>query len=233
MRSQLPSIEINGRRIEYAVVRGASRRYTYFRFRRDMTLEVVLPRGGRVDASTAIGTKLGWISKEYERMVEARRILSPEGVMFDGVHLKIAFARSTEEALVPDLTAGKVLAKASDRHAVKELIRRWFLKETSTYVVRAVNELSTLVGVKPSRVDVREISKWGYCTRGGRLSFSWQLIALPERLREYVVLHELTHLVEFNHSPAFRRKLASVCHDFREREKELERILPYDHMTVM
>ena len=85
--------------------------------------------------------------------------------------------------------------------------------------------------VSSRRVDVREIGKWGYCTRGGRLSFSWQLIALPERLREYVVLHELTHLSHFDHSPAFKRKLAAYCPDFRDRERELNLVAPYNRLA--
>ncbi|MGH9919941.1 MAG: M48 metallopeptidase family protein [Nitrososphaerales archaeon] len=51
-------------------------------------------------------------------------------------------------------------------------------------------------------------------------------MALPERLREYVVLHELTHLEEFNHSLAFKKKLARTCPDYRQREKELDYISP-------
>jgi predicted metal-dependent hydrolase len=117
-----------------------------------------------------------------------------------------------------------------DRRKLRELVRRWFLKESSAYVVKKVAQMAPRVGVRPTRVDVREIGKWGYCTRGGRLSFSWQLIALPERLREYVVLHELTHLLEFNHSPAFKRRLASTCPDYRDRERELDLIVPYDRL---
>ncbi len=229
----MPFFEIGDRKIEYAVVGGASRRYTYFRFRPDMTLEVVLPRGRRTDARSAIKAKLGWILTEYDRMGKTKRILGPDEVMFDGARLRITFTKSTQEELAPNLELGELVVKASDRRALKELVRRWFLRETSEYVVRKVGELSAVLGVRPSRVDVREITKWGYCTRGGRLSFSWQLIALPEPLREYVVLHELTHLLEFNHSRAFKRRLESVCPDFREREKELERILPYDRKAVM
>jgi predicted metal-dependent hydrolase len=118
-----------------------------------------------------------------------------------------------------------------DRRRFKELVRRWFLRETSAYVVRRVAELAPRVGAKPARVDVREMGKWGYCTRGGRLSFSWQLIALPERLREYVVLHELTHLLEFNHSIAFRRRLGAVLPDFHDLEGELDLISPYDRFS--
>jgi hypothetical protein len=227
-----PLLDIGRRRIEYAVVKGTSRRYTYFRFRPDLTLEIVLPKGSRINAQAAIRTKLRWISREYERVVRTRRVLGADQVMFGGFTLRITFAESRQESLTPDLAAGEVLVRASDRRRARELVRRWFLRETSAYVVRKVAEQARLLKVRPSRVDVREISKWGYCTRGGRLSFSWQLIALPERLREYVILHELTHLLEFNHSPAFRRRLSAVCPDFRKREGELDDILPYDRMGL-
>ncbi|MGD0146406.1 MAG: YgjP-like metallopeptidase domain-containing protein [Nitrososphaerales archaeon] len=225
-------LDLGTRRIEYSVVRGASKRYTYFRFRPDMTLEVSVPRGRKVDVEAMIKERLSWIDHEYARAANAMRILGSDRVMFGGQYLRIAYIEDARDELVPSLTSGEVAIRTSDRRRVRELVRRWFLKETSTYVVRKVRESSPLLGVKPSRVDVREISKWGYCTRGGRLSFSWQLIALPERLREYVVLHELTHLVEFNHSPAFKKRLASVCPDFRRRERELAQIVPYDRMVL-
>src|SRR5439155_8095022 len=79
-------------------------------------------------------------------------------------------------------------------------------------------------GVRFRSADVREIKNWGYCTRGGRISISWQLISLPERLREYVLRHELVHLSVFNHSGSFYRSLRSVCPDYRQRERELDEI---------
>lgn len=203
------------------------------RFRSDMTLEVVLPRRSKVDVQKTIEAKLGWIAREYERMAGTKRVLGPDEVMFSGSCLRIVFSEGARDELVLDMAAGEVVVTTNDRRRVKELVRRWFLKETSAYVVKKVSELAPSLGVRPSRVDVREIGKWGYCTRGGRLSFSWQLIALPEVLREYVVLHELAHLAEFNHSPAFRRTLSSVCPDFRQRERDLDRVLPYDHLTLM
>jgi predicted metal-dependent hydrolase len=104
-------------------------------------------------------------------------------------------------------------------------VRRWFLRETSRYVVGKLETLSTVLGVKYRRADVRQIKNWGYCTRDGRLSFNLQLIALPERLREYVILHELAHLSEFNHSSAFKGRLAAFCPDYRQRERELDKIV--------
>jgi predicted metal-dependent hydrolase len=228
----LPSLDLGPRRIEYSVVRGTSRRYTYFRFRSDLTLEVAVPRGRRIDVEKALRDRSSWLQLEYDRMSMSRRVLGPDSVMFNGELLRTAFADGPADTLVPDVASGKVTVHTRERGRLRELVRRWFLKESSAYAVKRVAELAPMLGVRPTRVDVREMGKWGYCTREGRLSFSWQLAALPERLREYVVLHELTHLVEFNHSPAFKRKLAEFCPDFRAREKELDLILPYDRLAL-
>ena len=228
----MPSFELGPRRIEYIVSRGTSRRYTYFRFRNDLILEVILPRGRTIDIKKAIGERSAWLRREYDMLSRTRRVLTHDSVMYGGRHLKLVLTIGPEDSLTPDVADGVVVVHTTDKKRLRELVRRWFLKESSAYAVRKVSELAPRVGAKPSRVDVREISKWGYCTRNGRLSFSWQLIALPERLREYVVLHELTHLVEFNHSSSFRRKLAAVCPDFQEREKELDLVAPYDRLSL-
>jgi predicted metal-dependent hydrolase len=225
----LPSLDLGDRRIEYSVVKGASRRYTYFRFRPDLTLEVVLPRGSKVDIDRLLRGRLGWVQREYDRLANSKPVLGPGAVMLGGVPLKLEFQQGAKEDLV--IHDGIVTVRAADRRAVRELLRRMFLKESSAYAVRKAAELAPSLGVRPSRVDVREIGKWGYCTRRGRLSFSWQLAALPERLREYVVLHELSHLVHFDHSSAFKRTLRSVCPDFRARERELDLFVPFDRLS--
>ena len=227
----MPFTNLGPRRIEYAVVRGTSRRYTYFRFRADLTLEVVLPRGRATDVEKAISERGAWLSRQYERLSKTRRVLTEDSVMFGGEPLEIIY-EGRGETLVPDLAKRQVVVHANDPRQLKELVRRWFLKESSAYAVRKVAELAPVVHARPTRVDVREIGKWGYCTREGRLSFSWQLVALPERLREYVVMHELTHLLEFNHSAAFKRKLAAFCPDFRARERELDLVVPYHQLEL-
>jgi predicted metal-dependent hydrolase len=227
----MPFIDLGSRKVEYRVIRGTSQKYTYFRLRPDLVLEVVVPNGARVDVVGAIKERAPWLTKEYERAAMTKNVLDYEKVMLDGRFLKIKYSDGPIETLSVDEDKGVVEVCTKDKKRILELVRRWFLRESSSYVVRKVAELSQLTGTKPKRVDVREIGKWGYCTRTGRLSFSWQLIALPERLREYVVLHELTHLVEFNHSSAFKARLSNVCPDFRQRERELGLIAPYDRLT--
>ncbi len=175
----------------------------------------------------AIGEKSAWILEQYDRLSSGERVLADDSVMFDGRRLRLDFQKTSgEEGLFPDPAGGRIAVKAAERPRVRELVRRWFLKESSSYVVRTLPGMARMAGVKYHRADVREIRNWGYCTRNGRLSFSWQLIALPERLREYILFHELVHLTEHNHSVAFKRKLGSLLPDFREREKELGRVVP-------
>jgi predicted metal-dependent hydrolase len=226
----LPSLDLGTRAIEYSVIKGDSRRYTYLRFRPDLTLEVILPRGKTVDVARLLRGRVSWVRREYYRMANTKNILTSDSVMLDGKPLRLVFRKGHAEGMTVDRQKGEVEVTGTDSRSVREHVRRLFLKETSAYVVRKVVETSPSLKVRPKRVDVREIGKWGYCTRSGRISFSWQLIALPEPLREYIVLHELSHLVHFDHSAAFRRTLKSVCPDFRQRERELDKFAPYDRL---
>ena len=221
---KLQTVELAPYLVKYIVSHGKSRRYTYLRFQSDMTLKVVVPRGRAVDAEAEIRERRAWVIKQLEAISKAKKILDDSRVMFDGKYLRIIFELDLErEEVLPDTDEGVIIIRATEPSRIREMVRRWFLRETSRYVVKRLSEISNQFP-KYQSADVREIRNWGYCTRMGRISFSWQLIALPERLREYVVLHELTHLSVFNHSKEFRRRLAAVCPEYKKLEKELDQI---------
>lgn len=66
-------------------------------------------------------------------------------------------------------------------------------------------------------------SRWGSCSTAGGLMFSWRLILAPPEVLGYVAAHEVAHLVEMNHSPAFWRVVASLCPDYRHHRAWLRR----------
>lgn len=223
----MPEINLRGRTVRYAVVKGRARRYTYLRFRDDQVLELVVPNPRSIDAESAIRGRQAWVLKHLDQLSRSSRVLGGDFVMFEGAKLRIVFEETSgAEELEPDLARGEVTVRASSRSSVRELIRRWFLRESSAYVVRELPPLARRLGVGYRRAEVREIKNWGYCTRDGRLSFSWQLVALPARLREYVLCHELVHLLEHNHSQAFKRRLGAILPDYRSRERELDSTIP-------
>mgnify|MGYP002621302946 CR=1 FL=1 len=64
-------------------------------------------------------------------------------------------------------------------------------------------------------------TRWGSCTSEGNLNFNWRLIFAPENILDYVVVHELAHRKEMNHSPAFYAVVASVMPEYKAYEKWL------------
>jgi len=93
--------------------------------------------------------------------------------------------------------------------------------ETTKLVTQKLGEYTQRFDISFRDVYVKTTKQWGYCTNKGDLVFNWQLIALPDTLIDYVVLHELAHRSEFSYSKKFRALLGSMCPDFRERRGEL------------
>ncbi len=81
-----------------------------------------------------------------------------------------------------------------------------------------------VMGVEYNRITVKNVTSiWGSCSARSNLNFSWKVFALPERLVDYLVVHELAHLKHLDHSPQFWALVGSFLPDYRKRKKELER----------
>lgn len=83
---------------------------------------------------------------------------------------------------------------------------------------------SKIMGLKYGRITITSAkTRFGSCSSKGNLSFSYRLMLYPEEAIDYVVVHELAHLLELNHSPRFYRIVASVMPDYKERQRILKK----------
>ena len=86
-----------------------------------------------------------------------------------------------------------------------------------------VERFAKIMGLKYGRITITSAkTRFGSCSSKGNISYSYLLMTYPEAAREYVVVHELAHLVEMNHSPAFYKVVAGVMPDYKERAKLLK-----------
>lgn len=86
-----------------------------------------------------------------------------------------------------------------------------------------VREFAARMGVSYGRITIRnQRGRWGSCSGAGNLNFNCLLMLAPEEVLDYVIVHELAHRKEMNHSSAFWAQVEAVLPDYREREKWLK-----------
>ena len=102
--------------------------------------------------------------------------------------------------------------------AKKAAMIQLYRELAGTVIRRRVEYFQDICGARPARVNINSASsRWGSCSGLRTLSFSWKSIQLPPEQVDYIVVHELTHLHEMNHSQAFWRKVAQVMPDYAAR----------------
>ena len=86
-----------------------------------------------------------------------------------------------------------------------------------------MEEYAAKIGVTYEHISIRaQKTLWGSCTAEGNLNFNCLLVLLPERVERYVVVHELCHRKEMNHSQKFWREVEKILPDYRELRKQLK-----------
>jgi len=100
--------------------------------------------------------------------------------------------------------------------AIQNHLRQLAAKELPPRVM----ELAGAHGIQVSRVSVRnQKSRWGSCSRRGTISLNWRLIQSPGFVRDYIILHELAHRRQMNHSDKFWQEVARLCPDYLEADR--------------
>lgn len=136
--------------------------------------------------------------KRGEQFLEEHRMWIVEKSLLFSEQKSHFLSRGTKE----EYNASKVLAKQ--------------LIEERLYFFQKIYHVSW------ERVSIRnQKTRWGSCSRRKNLSFSYRLLFLPEHLRDYVIVHEMCHLQEMNHSPKFWALVAITFPDYKKLRKEL------------
>ena len=90
------------------------------------------------------------------------------------------------------------------KNSAKFLLQSWYKKHAEDQSIKKTNHFSKIVGVTPKSISIKNYkSRWGSCSIDGELSYNWRIILAPHHIVDYVVVHELCHLLEHNHSPRY------------------------------
>ena len=104
-------------------------------------------------------------------------------------------------------------------------LKKFYFKECKTIINRRINPYQKELGVTPKVIDIVEsMQKWGSCNSRKMLTFNYRLAMAPVDVIDYVIIHELCHLIHMNHDRSFWRRVGSIMPDYKEKEAYLARM---------
>lgn len=214
---------VHGRSIPLRIVRSDRARRYLLRLTPDGAARLTIPRRGSVAEGRQFAARhTDWLARQLTKLaarpVERTDWQLGTEIYFRGERVTLARHGDTygiqfadQFLRVPDVTAD--LRPAVTRHL-------WRL--AAAELPPRTLALAATHGCTVTRVSVRnQRSRWGSCSRRGTISLNWRLIQTPSFVRDYIILHELMHTRQMNHSVKFWREVESVCSDYQVAESWL------------
>ena len=119
----------------------------------------------------------------------------------------------------------KLREASRQKTMITEEMRKDGVKKALKFIPERVEYYAELMGVSYGRITIREKkTRWGSCSCKGNLNFNWKLMLMPPEILDYVVVHELAHRKEMNHSRDFWKIVEQVLPDYQERRKRLREL---------
>jgi predicted metal-dependent hydrolase len=114
-------------------------------------------------------------------------------------------------------------SRLPDEQQAKRLVCQWYQQQALVLLQAKTEAAAARLGTMHTGVTLKATrSKWGHCTVQGAIQYNWQILLAPEPIVDYLVAHEVSHLLHHNHSPAFWAVVASLCPDYKKRRAWLK-----------
>ncbi|MEA2235829.1 MAG: hypothetical protein QOC81_553 [Thermoanaerobaculia bacterium] len=201
----------------------------------DLTVIVRAPQHAKPETiENAVRRRSRWIYRQLQYFssflprTPPRRFVSGESHLYLGRRYRLRVVRTRDEESVR-FESGEIRISTgtpSSMEAKRELLQAWYRARARRYLNERFKECARHPAFRDARgaqLSIRKLTKrWGSCSSRGRITLNADLIRASRACIDYVITHELCHLIVPSHSPKFDRLLARVMPDWRERKNQLE-----------
>jgi len=151
-----------------------------------------------------------------QRQVPRKEFVGGEGFLYLGRSHRLKLIDEQDTPL--KLVSGRFALRADSHASAREHFIRWYSERARVWLSGRVADHQSRMEVAPAGVKVQDLGyRWGSCGKGDWLYFHWKTILLPARIAEYVVVHEIAHLHEPHHTPAFWLRVERAMPDYAQR----------------
>jgi predicted metal-dependent hydrolase len=223
----MQQIILDGQTVNYAVKRSQRARHVRLEIHLESGLTVVVPYRYNTEGITRfLYQKRLWILRKLEdcRKFQSNNIATvSDSISYLGQKLKIIEQRDHNQLADVSLDQNTITVNLGADDNLVRVLETWFRSQAEELITRKVDMFSQQIGVRFSRLTIRNArTRWGSCSRLGNLNFNWKLIKAPEPVIDYVIIHELCHLKEMNHSPSFWNLVERHCTNCYEQRSWLK-----------
>jgi predicted metal-dependent hydrolase len=179
-----------------------------------------------------IESKKKWILKTSEYYKKLREGYGEENlaintISFLGAIYRLQIVKDTFPSTVISDNLKLITFHVTDRRKYKYDIKEWYRKQTAQIVAERLPIISRKLDLHYNKVSIKsQTSRWGSCSKKRNLNFNLLLAAVPIKVIDYVLTHELIHLIELNHSKRFWSLVASAYPEYKKYREWLNRYGP-------
>ncbi len=219
---------VNGERLRYAIRVSPRRQTLCLRLFPDGEMQVVAPGHARLaDVRHFVRERGGWIERkrlQWRGVVLDRSDPCADGRVLPllGGQLQLRHRPPTPQRPVAVRVGDALLLPVTAAHAARPLVEAWYRQQAQAHVAQRVAHFAPRVGRTPARISIRaQRTRWGSCSGRGTISINWRLMLASPEVLDYVIVHELCHLLQANHSARFWREVARVMPEYVRHQQQL------------
>ncbi|MGS0827729.1 M48 family metallopeptidase [Shewanella sp. 0m-8] len=197
----------------------------------DGLVSVVVPKALDIERiQQLVADKYLWIIQkialhEESKPASDREFVSGEAYAYLGrnYRLKVVAGAYSPVKLIQGRLVATLPDGAKRSNLVRDAVIRWYKLNALRKIKEKVRRYSKVMGLEPKSIGIKTFkSRWGSCSPKGELDFNWVIVMAPNRVVDYVVIHELCHLKQLDHSPKFWKEVERVMPDYAEHKEWLK-----------
>lgn len=207
--------------MKYKIVRKAGLKHIYLRVKDDLTIQVnANPFVKEETIDAFVRSKHHWVVKQMQAISSCAVTddLSTGSKLYylgDPVYLQLHQSSRTQSVVLEGNFLRLYFSEPYSQSQIKQMLKQFYLEQSRIIISERVSYWSTVMSLLPNKLTFRQTkTRWGSCSKYNNISLNSQLMQVPIRLIDYVVIHELAHIRVKNHSKQFWFTVSEYCPDY-------------------
>ncbi|MBI9101948.1 MAG: M48 family metallopeptidase [Spirochaetales bacterium] len=217
-------------KFDYKLIRRKKQKHLRIRISREGEVIVSSPEFiSEREIQTLLKSRENWICRHLEKFAEEKSALNPlEKILLHGEKLEVEWKHSNKRkrsrvSFIPETGTCLIEGPDPEEEHLLPALKKSLKNLASEELLRRTEHISRKIGIPFTKLFLRDQkTRWGSSSGKGNISLNWRVIMLDTEIQDYLIIHELCHQQNFNHSSAFWNSVARHCPDYKTLDRQLK-----------